>query len=207
MNEIKLKILLFASFAILLVTIIIVPMANAEYDNVTPIITSFITIDPIGNHTIGDVFFINGTTNLPVTQNLTIHVYPLASTHEPRGRIPPPGIFVDGIPIVPITNGVNRWSVNVTNGYWRSEEFIVIIWATKFIPEVPIYQRFTLFEPNNTILYRTVISTPSPSIQTTPLENFRTPTSPAAPFPLILSGIAIIAGVVFLNLLNDRKRE
>jgi hypothetical protein len=165
MNEMKLKILLFTSFAILLVTIIIVPMANAEYDNGTPITTSFITIDPIGNHTIGDVFFINGTTNLAVTQNLTIHVYPLASTHEPRGRIPPPGIFVDGIPIVPVTNGVNRWSVNVTNGYWRSEEFIVIIWATKFIPEVPIYFNSLTVYSND------------------PLRKFPYPDKPGCPIP------------------------
>ena len=30
----------------------------------------FITIDPIGNHSVSDVFFINGTTNLPVGDTL-----------------------------------------------------------------------------------------------------------------------------------------
>jgi hypothetical protein len=30
----------------------------------------FITIDPSGNHSIGDVFFINGTTNLPANDTI-----------------------------------------------------------------------------------------------------------------------------------------
>ena len=48
---------------IILVAIAVsIPIAAAAASQAPP----FITIDPIGNHTIGDVFFINGTTNLAV---------------------------------------------------------------------------------------------------------------------------------------------
>ena len=52
------------SIAIFLVAIIIVPLANADNGNIPSVTTPFITIDPIGNHTIDCPFFINGTTNL-----------------------------------------------------------------------------------------------------------------------------------------------
>jgi len=80
--------------------------------------TPFITIDPIGNHAIGDVFFINGTTDLPVSENLTVQI--IESFH--LGTKADLGAYVHGItediPISPITisnTGVHQWSFNVTD--------------------------------------------------------------------------------------------
>ena len=90
-----------------------IPM-NTPAANSTP----FITIDPIGNHSIGDVFFINGTTNLPVTENLTVQI--IEGFHlRTKADL---GAYVHGItedvPISPNTTtnmGVHQWSLNVTD--------------------------------------------------------------------------------------------
>ena len=57
------KIMSLSLFAIVLAGVLIFSAVYAE--NTTPDTTPFITIDPVGNHTIDEVFFINGTTNLP----------------------------------------------------------------------------------------------------------------------------------------------
>ena len=65
-----------------MVCMVITPLVNAESisnhqnfsspgtANVSSDTYYFITIDPIGNHSVSDVFFINGTTNLPVGDTL-----------------------------------------------------------------------------------------------------------------------------------------
>jgi hypothetical protein len=74
----------------------------------------FITIDPIGDHRFGDIIFINGTTNLPVTGRLTVQIIP-----EYFNPYFVPNSFqvatISDIPIVPAPPGANRWSVNVTD--------------------------------------------------------------------------------------------
>ncbi len=67
------KIVFLTSFTLFLVGVIIVPLVSAE--NVTPNTTPFITIDPIGNHTIDEVFFINGTTSLPANNELLLDIF------------------------------------------------------------------------------------------------------------------------------------
>jgi len=53
----------------------IVPSARGETTDVNLATTPFITSDPIGNHAIGGVFFINGSTNLPVSEMLRMEIY------------------------------------------------------------------------------------------------------------------------------------
>lgn len=192
--------------AVLIGAAIVCPIASAVNDNVTLVTTPFITIDPIGNHTIGDVFFINGTTNLPVSEKLTIHAYPLASIRGGKGRLSP-GIYADEIPIVSGIKGVNHWSVNVTGGYWEPEEFVVGIWATKFIPKDKIIQFFTILETDNItpIQDTNVISTKYQPHQTNTSTIPVTPISRAASLPPILVPFAIITGIVFLKMFNDVK--
>ena len=101
------RLLLFAVF-IAATIILIVPIANAENVNVTPVTTPFITIDPIGKHTIGDVFFINGTTNLPLSENLTIDIISykyVTSTHSKfnLGPAPSESAYLPGSSRVPDT--------------------------------------------------------------------------------------------------------
>jgi ABC-type antimicrobial peptide transport system permease subunit len=103
--------------AILFVAIIIVPLASADDANVTPSTTPFITIDPIGNHTAGDVFFINGTTRDSTTENVSVHLDTFCNMFRPhlKSEISPEYYTISNIPIEPGENGVNRWSANITD--------------------------------------------------------------------------------------------
>ena len=96
-----------------------VPITSAPTTQVTMNTTlanepPFITIDPIGDHRFGDIIFINGTTNLPVTGRLTVQIIP-----EYFNPYFVPNSFqvatISDIPIVPAPPGANRWSVNVTD--------------------------------------------------------------------------------------------
>jgi len=74
----------------------------------------FITIDPIGNHTKGEIFYINGTTNIHISNVSWIlqiskqGSYPDYASEEHYARLP-----------VVVTNseipGTNRWSANATD--------------------------------------------------------------------------------------------
>ena len=219
-REPKIHFLVVLGTALLFLICSVAPASAADISS-TSFSNPFITIDPIGNHTIGDVFFINGTTNLPVTDTLTIHIRPLTPQHGGRGRLPL-GIYVDRIPIVSDSNGINHWSANVTDGYWREEQrFVASVWSTTFIPpNESLFPVFIMFEPNNTtpIQRPRTISTP---VQITPTSS--TPPSPAetivsvipvattsqaAPLPVIVSIIGIFTGgIVFSNSINCRKRK
>ena len=68
-------------FAIIVVSIVlmIIPVTAVNQEIFPPGTANassntyyFITIDPIGNHSVSDVFFINGTTNLPVGDTLLV---------------------------------------------------------------------------------------------------------------------------------------
>jgi PKD repeat protein len=72
----------------------------------------FITIDPIGNHTIGDVFFINGTTNLAVfNESLSLDISTV--NINPGGWGPE---FRSTVSVQPGEHGINTWSCNATVG-------------------------------------------------------------------------------------------
>jgi hypothetical protein len=104
-------------FALFFVAIIIVPLASADDANVTPSTTPFITIDPIGNHTIGDVFFINGTIRNSTTENVSVHLDTFCNMFRPhmKSEIAPGYYTISNIPIEHGEKGVNRWSVNITD--------------------------------------------------------------------------------------------
>jgi hypothetical protein len=100
--------------AILFMVILMVPFVYAEA-NVTPNTTPFITIDPIGNHAVGEVFVIKGSTNLPsVVDTLHIFIYPTSFN--------PGGFGSDFQSIIPIQRGekgINFWSCTVpTTSGW-----------------------------------------------------------------------------------------
>ena len=54
---------------VFLVAMARVPSASAGTVNVTPVTMPLIAIDPVGNPATGAVFFINGTTTLPVSHD------------------------------------------------------------------------------------------------------------------------------------------
>ena len=105
------KIVFLTSFTLFLVGVIIVPLVSAE--NVTPNTTPFITIDPIGNHTIDEVFFINGTTSLPANNELLLDIF--TSNMNPGGW---GSAFSSNVSIQTGENGVNLWSCNATTDRW-----------------------------------------------------------------------------------------
>ena len=117
--------------------LLIVPIVNAENTSIGTNLTNpapnstvypaepFITIDPIGNHSTGDVFFINGTTNLPVSENLILEIRDYAWTWrlhmKDEPNVPPPGYYayLPYVSIIPGITGINQWSVNVTDAAER----------------------------------------------------------------------------------------
>jgi hypothetical protein len=165
---------------LLIFALVISAAAGANLTNLTPDTTEssgepLFMVDPIGNHAIGDIFFINGTTNLPVSENLTLHIldyfwligpktksksYPL-----PSGRY----VFISNIPISSATSGLNRWSVNVTDNVKELVSNEYIVWVCNppgcvYIPDTEKTQIFTLLPANKSLKFNNPQTTPqSPS--------------------------------------------
>ena len=208
----------------LLVLICCVSLASAESVNVTPATSPFITIDPIGNHTIGDVFFINGTTNLPVSENLTIEIldWSWLLTRHQKGEYmyqPPPGFYayILNISISSDKTGTNRWSANVTDivKELESREYYVAAYSPMngscnnpgcLVPNAETPQLFTLLPANNrttSTVLQTTIQNPS-SVQSTTCTVIVPPMTQATPLPPVLS-IAVFAALVILRSFRERK--
>ncbi len=198
--------------AILFVAIIFVPLANADEVNVSPNITPFITIDPIGNHTIGDVFFINGTTNMPVSENLTISFERYIDFGAPHAKNNPDHLVsISDIPISSAIPGTNRWSVNVTDftiKHLLSTQEVVFVYTS----DVYATDIFTLFPANKatpsndqTTVLQTIIPSPPP-IQSTTSAVTALPTTRSSPLSLGLP-IVVLAAVVILRPVYRKNRD
>jgi len=174
-----------------------VPVAGAE--------EPFITIDPIGDHTIGDMFFINGTTNLPVTDNLTLeisvpwHLTQKALTNEPY-------VMITNIPVVapsPGDQGMNHWSVNGTDSVKELDAGVYDVDAFWSSPDEAtfstIVQVSLLPNPNVTV------TTIPPTTPVTILTTVPSPTQ-SSPLPAVLP-IAGIAAVGILGFIRGKKGD
>ncbi|MFA7695168.1 MAG: hypothetical protein WCX63_06510 [Methanoregula sp.] len=76
----------------------------------------YITINPIGNHILDEVFFISGTTNLPASGSpLLLQIG--SSWYNPGGN---GGGYQSNVTIEPGENGINTWSCNATTSLWQS---------------------------------------------------------------------------------------
>lgn len=184
--------------AIVCLILSIVPVSAAD-NNSTSIANPYITIDPIGNHTASDVFFVNGTTNLPAGSNLSVVIQ---GGYEPGGGGPN---FYLTIPIQSGENGTNFWSCNITPTLWSSghrgqggitltaENFRSGNYGVKIASEnnVTQYQNLTIFPATSKeIAIPSLTQIPSPTLtilsslnQTTkiPISPSPTPLSPAVP--------------------------
>jgi len=77
---------------------------------------SYITIDPIGDHSFDEVFFISGTTTLPASGSpLRLQIY--SAWFNPGGN---GGGYQSSVTIEPGENGINTWSCNATTSLWQS---------------------------------------------------------------------------------------
>jgi len=86
----------------------------AADEKLSSVSNPYITIDPIGNHTVTEIFFVNGTTNLPVGEPL--HVHSFIGSYQPG---PNHGSGIDAYTSVePGYGGVNIWSCNISPVLW-----------------------------------------------------------------------------------------
>jgi hypothetical protein len=99
--------------------------------------TCCILINPVGKHTVGDVFEINGTTNLDVDSKIILDLSEPWFHGLPP---PPPGITVTPTPYYQYSgtkgyvkiqkgdNGINRWSYQVDlSGYHGSKTYGLVV--------------------------------------------------------------------------------
>jgi hypothetical protein len=113
-------------FIVILMVMITIPIVDAYNVNVTPQTTPYITLNHVGNHTIGEVFLINGTTNLAPSGKPTIQlvIYALGYRSSRCFRDCGNDLYGEGyvrnIAISEGINGTNQWSENITDLDWRS---------------------------------------------------------------------------------------
>jgi trimeric autotransporter adhesin len=84
-------------------------------------------IDPIGDHAVGDIFAIGGSTNLAVGDNLMVEIAsssfkPTLKTHD-NAFSGASGM----VKVVPGSGGYNRWSFDVDTSAFIPDEYIVTV--------------------------------------------------------------------------------
>ena len=187
----------FLMYIILLAIIVSVPIADAAASQ-APIIT----IDPVGNHTIGDVFFINGTTNLPASEILILDVIPEYmnwGTKNAGGNGPD---FGTNSSIIANSSGINLWSVNVTDAVKsqlnssRSPYYIYVFPQNSSIINVVATQDFNLLPAKN--------ATPAVQFQTNPTTQPIPATTQSSPLPIALP-IAVFAAIAIMRSFKNKK--
>lgn len=106
----------------------------------------FIAIDTIGNHYIGDVFFINGTTNLPVgDRDMKLDVRGLWSTPGGcRGCFE----YSTNLTIIPGSDNINHWATNVTDIGISETGFYGATVSNQF-PDASATSTFRILPPRN----------------------------------------------------------
>ena len=138
-----------------------------------PATEPYITIDPIGNHTAGDVFFVNGTTNLGRWEN-TLGLDIEWWAFNPAGRWSP--LYVGNVSIRPVGDGTGTWSAEIQPSRW--------------VMYTDVEHRTTVFraaDPGEYVAYMSSTSPLGPSVisQQTfflfPHESNRTPELPDVP--------------------------
>ncbi|MDD1701458.1 MAG: hypothetical protein LUQ31_00570 [Methanoregula sp.] len=170
----------------------------------------YITIDPIGNVTSGDVFIIHGTTNVPPTEILTGDITTTIFYHATKNspNIEYPICFLPNISLQSTSSGTSQWSVNVTSCWsdlpidWNP--YTVEIHRAEISADrggyVYTHQIFTILPPSNV----THTSIPvTPSFTRTPVQTSSTPsstTTQSSPVPLALPGAALALFVVIRSL-------
>lgn len=80
----------------------------------------YITIYPIGDHAVGEIITISGTTNLPVNTTLWVSAGPRIFTKYP------PNYYDDWISVIPGTNG-NLWSATMNTSLSTIDEYYVLV--------------------------------------------------------------------------------
>jgi hypothetical protein len=212
---------LFAFLIVATIIVLIVPVVSAENTSLrtsstnlttTTIVSPaelFISVDPIGNHTIDEVFFINGTTNLPLSEKLTVEIIGYDWLISPKtksgGLQVPSGRYanIPDISILSAISGTNRWSVNVTDDVKELANGDYYVGAYSKSGPLKTPQIFTLFPINNSTtvnVVQTTVQKPSP-IQSSVSDQIVSPTKQAASLPIALPIAALMAIVIMKPLI------
>jgi hypothetical protein len=197
---------------------------NPDLNSTVAPVEPYIMIDPIGNHVIGDIFFISGTTNLPVSQNLTMDIVSYKYIMRPHmknelGPGPHSSAYMKGIPISSAFPGTNRWYANVTDTVKELEsgDYLVqvdsqINESCNFtgcrIPDVSTTAVFTLLTANKSIkltVLQTTFQNSSPILPTISAITVP-PTTQSAPLPLALP-IVVFVVIVILKSIQKKKND
>jgi hypothetical protein len=113
----------------------VIALNNSSPSNFSSIERPFVTIGPIGNHSIGDSFTIEGTTNFPATENLSVYIKSSTASKTCKNNC---SVWsFDSYTIVPITpglNGTNRWSINITTSDWTPDRYWIWVQAFTIFP-------------------------------------------------------------------------
>jgi hypothetical protein len=206
---------LFMLFSLLALAFV-APVSAAEQGNATNVSPFFVTMDPVGEHVIGDTFFINGTTNVPSGNN-TISLEISPGTFNPSGF---GYYFSSTVPIKPGEQGVNTWSCEVLVSGWQyfpnSTGFI----DRNVTPGNYYVSAVYPDPPENAFVGETFVLLPTPNVTQPPVQTSVSPTSPqiqpptqtslattrSSSFPTVLLPIAVIAAITITRSLNRRKR-
>ncbi len=235
MNDKKSEIL-FLTF-LFAAALLVVPAApagsvtiGASHVTLNPIPTTspgipFITIDPIGDHAVGEVFFVNGTTNLGTWEKSLILDIEW-SGFNPGGF--GSSFYRTNASIQPGENGIGTWSAAIIPSQWErynespsyhpapvfarvySGEYVANVESsTPLGPSVAAQQTFGIVPPENNV---TPTSTTPAGVQSsspmgTGSGNTPSPAGQGTPVPVIVPVIAVFMGVVLLAVFNARKRE
>lgn len=102
-------------------------------------IVPFIKIDKIGNHSNGEVFIINGTTNVPVTETLSMDIINseyMEHPHMKNENTTSIWVSIHNISITFNQSNENRWSVNVTDSVkpLSRGEYLIDVYHKSSIP-------------------------------------------------------------------------
>jgi hypothetical protein len=173
----------------------------------------FITIDPIENRTIGAVFVIHGTTNLPASTNksLLLSITPTWKDPDRYSGF----VYSKYLTIIQGENKTNHWSENVTEVDWRlNNEYFVKI-SSLYVQDSPrintpvATQVFTIFPANTNPILEHSSPSPiqSPSIQN-PSTNVTTLplTTLSASLPLALP-IVVFVIIMILKSIQKKKND
>jgi len=223
------------SFVVILVSIVlmIIPASAANQNFSSPGTVNassnahyFITIDPIGNHSVSDVFFVNGTTNLPVGDILLVQGIIDQFRPGPSWG----GSIHEYISVEPGYGGVNVWSCNLSPVLWKtsmgfagvsqdikdfveSDDYVVVISenSTQHTSRTVYSNQFTISSSNSAATSNvsqisitpvtTILPSPSPvTVNITP-----NPPTPSLPLSGILPVLAITTMAV-VWLVNKRRQ-
>lgn len=181
--------------------------------------TPFITIDAIGNHTPDEIFFINGTTDLAVS-NGSLLLRTGSAEFNPGGF--GSSFYSLNVSIKRGEHGVNVWSAEVLPSRWEvymeppnyyptpssapampGRYQVVISSLNPYGPDVAATQYFFIISAGTGNTSRTVPAGESFAVATGamefPLSPSRSPTLPSAPpvaVPIIALGVCIVAAAV-----------